>query len=155
MIAIAYLADHPEVIPTLVEWFRAQWPTYFTDRTPANIAQDFYEETKRNDLPIRLVAFTEGKLAGTITLREHALRDFPAYRPGLGGLLVWERYRGRGVGTELVKAGMNLAREQGYGKVYATTVTAKGILERLGWQWVQAITHENEQLNLYRCDLKK
>ena len=155
MIEIAYLADHPEVIPTLVEWFRAQWPTYYAARTPADIAQDFHEEANRNGLSVRLVAFAEGKLAGTITLREHALWDFPTYRPGLGGLLVLERNRGRGVGTELVKAGMNLAREQGYGKVYATTVTARGILERLGWQWVQAITHENEQLNLYRCDLEK
>ena len=113
MIEIAYLADHPEVIPTLVEWFRAQWPTYYAARTPTDIAQDFHEEANRNGLPVRLVAFAEGKLAGTITLREHALWDFPTYRPGLGGLLVLERNRGRGVGTELVKAGMNLAREQG------------------------------------------
>ena len=143
MIEIAYLADHPEVIPTLVEWFRAQWPTYYAARTPADIAQDFHEEAKRNGLPVRLVAFAEGKLAGTITLREHALWDFPTYRPGLGGLLVLERNRGRGVGTEIVKAGMNLARE------LALKIGVKG------WQWVQAITHENERLNLYRCDLEK
>ncbi len=153
MIEIAYLVDYPETIPTLAHWFRAQWPDYYAGRTPADIAQDFQSEANRDGLPVRLVAFAGGELAGTIILRERAMHILPEYQPGLGGLLVAERQRGRGVGTELVRAGMNVARDQGYKVVYATTATARGILERLGWKMVQAVFHNDEQLVLYRCDL--
>ena len=155
MTEIAFLVDHPETIPTLADWFRAQWPEYYADRTPADIAQDFYEEVKRDGLPVRLVAFAGGELAGTITLREQATWTLPEYHPGLGGLLVVERHRSRGIGTELVRAGMNLAREQGYKKVYATTVNARSILERLGWSLVQAVSHGDEQLLLYCVELEE
>lgn len=153
MIKIAFLVDYLETIPTLTDWFRAQWPAYYAKRTPTDIAQDFHTEAKRDGLPVRLVAFAEGELAGTITLRDQATWTLPEYNPGLGGLLVAEQHRGRGIGTELVRAGMNVAQSQGYQRVYATTVTARGILERLGWERVQAVSHGDEQLLLYHCAL--
>jgi GNAT superfamily N-acetyltransferase len=154
MIEIAFLVDYLEAIPILTHWFRGQWPAYYAERTPADIAQDFYSEANRDGLPVRLVAFTDGELAGTITLRARALQAMPDYQPGLGGLFIVERHRGRGIGTELVSAGMNVARDQGYEWVYAATVTANGILERLGWTVVHAVSHGDEQTTLYRCELE-
>lgn len=153
MIEIAFLADHPETIPTLSEWFRAQWPVYFAERTLAEITGDFRTEAQRHGLPVRLVAFVDGELAGTITLRDQAIASLPGYHPGIGGLLVAERHRGRGVGTALVRAGMTLALAQGYETVYATTIAARGILERLGWTLVQEIIHDGEALLLFGCEL--
>ena len=114
----------------------------------------FYSEANRDGLPVRLVAFADGELAGTITLPDRATRTLPEYHPSLGGLLVVGRHRGRGIGTELVRAGMNLAGEQGYERVYATTVTARGILGRLGWKLVPAASHSNEQQVLYQYKLE-
>lgn len=118
MIEITFLADNLDAIPTLARWFRVQWPEYYAERTLADITQDFRLEAKRDGLPLRLVVFANGELSGTITLREQAFRGLPEYHPGLGGLFVVERHRGRGIGTELVRAGMNMAREQGYERVY-------------------------------------
>lgn len=152
---ITYLADRTDTIPVLAEWFREQWPVYYAGRSLAEIAQDFHGEAQRNGLPVRLLAFVDGELAGTITLREQAMHDLPEYAPGLGGLFVPERQRGRGVGTELVRAGMELARSQGYRQVYATTVNARGILERLGWSLIREVWHDGEQLRLYGCQLER
>ena len=155
MIEIAFLVDHPDAIPTLTQWFRDQWPEYYAARSLEDIAQDFYAEANRDRLPVRLLAFMDGTLAGTVTLRDQALRGFPEYHPGIGGLLVAERHRGQGIGTALVSAGMQLAREQDYGTVYIATVTARGIVEHLGWKLVRAITHDDEQTVIYQCDLEK
>ena len=115
--------------------------------------QDFLSEASRDHLPSRLVAFESGELAGTIVLREQGSEILPGFRPELGGLYVDESCRGHGVGTELVRSGMELARDQGYETVYATTVVAAGILERLGWEFIKTVDHGDEQLALYRCKL--
>ena len=126
---------------------------HYAERTAADMTEDFRLEAKRDGLPVRLVAFADGELAGTATLREQATHTLPECLPALGGLFVAEQYRNLGIGSELVNAVMNFAREQGHKKVYATTITARGILERLAWQLVQPVSHGDEQLLLYRCDL--
>lgn len=152
MITIAFLADHLDTIPALAMLFRAQWSKYYADWTQAEMEQDFLEDTSRDRLPCRLVAFEDNQLVGTIILREQN-HVAPEYQPELGGLLVVESQRGHGVGTELVRAGMKLASDLGYETVYATTVSAVGILERLGWEFVKTITHDDEKTGLYRCAL--
>ena len=153
MIIIGFLADYPDTIPTLAKWFRDQWSDYYADWSQAEMEQDFLEDASRNRLPSRLVAFESNELVGTIVLREHGTETLPEFQPELGGLYVVESYRGHGIATELVRAGMKLALDQGYEAVYATTVAAAGILERLGWKFIKTVIHQNGQLALYRCTL--
>jgi RimJ/RimL family protein N-acetyltransferase len=153
MIKIGFLADHPESVPSLARWFRAQWPDYFAPRSQTEMEQDFLRGATRDRLPCRLVAFDAGALAGTIILRADNPELPPAFQPELGGLFVTEALRGRGVATRLVQAGMQLAGDLGYRTLFATTVSAAGILERCGWVFVQTVAHTDEVLALYRCDV--
>jgi RimJ/RimL family protein N-acetyltransferase len=154
MVTIANLADHLYTIPTLAMWFRVQWPAYYAQQTQADVEHGFQLEAARDGLPLRLVAFESGELAGTIVLREQAIDSLPEFRPGLGGLFVVESYRGHGIATELVRAGMSVARNQGYERIYAITAVAGGILERLGWRQIKAFIHQGEQHALYQCALR-
>jgi len=153
MITIGFLADYPAVIPILVEWFLGQWPDYFADKSQAQMEQDFLSEAFRDRIPSRLVAFDADELVGTVVLRTYANEILPEFKPGLGGLFVLDTHRGRGVGTELIQAGMKIATDQGYEAIYATTVAAAGILERLGWDFVKTIIHSDEQSMLYQYKL--
>lgn len=152
-ITIAFLADYPDSIPTLAKWFREQWPDYFADMTLAEMEQDFLEDASYDRLPIRLVAFASGELAGTVVLREPGNEAIAEFRPELGGLYVVAACRGQGIGTELVRAGMKVARDLGYETVFATTVTAVGILESLGWEYIKTATYEDGPQRLYQCKL--
>lgn len=149
MIKIEFLADHLDTIPTLTTWFRNQWHDYYANSSDEEIAQDFLEDVSRNSLPSRLVAFVSNDVVGTIVLRRSDIED----EPELGGLYVDESFRAHGIGTELVKAGMNLAREQGYKSLSATTVKAAGILERLGWKFIKTVQYPDGEVSLYRCKL--
>jgi GNAT superfamily N-acetyltransferase len=153
MIKIAFLADHADAVPVLARWFRAQWPDYFSTRTLAAIEQDFHAEANRDRLPTRLVAFVDDELAGTIVLRARAFGDLPAYSPGLGGLYVADPYRRRGVGAELIRAGVDLSHTQGYETVYAATSVAHGLFQGLGWELVETIAEGQDRLGIYRCVL--
>jgi RimJ/RimL family protein N-acetyltransferase len=152
MITIGFLADYPDTVPTLASWFRDQWPDYYANWSQAELEQDFLEDVSRDRLPSRLVAFESSELAGTIVLREQT-ETLPEFQPELGGLYVVESHRGHGIATELVRAGMKLALDQGYETVFATTVVAAGILERLGWEFIKTVIHQDEELSLYRCKL--
>ena len=150
MLKIALLADHPEALLTLTQWFRAQWPDYFAGRTDEDMAQDFQGEAQRTGLPVRLVAFgDDGTLAGTVVLRERAMDALPDFSPGLGGLFVTPAHRGGGVGSALVRAGMDIAHTQGHASLYAGTAVAGGLLARLGWEPLTTLQHEDERLTLY------
>ena len=153
MITIGFLADYLDTIPTLAKWFRDQWPDYHADMSQAEMEQDFLEDASRDRLPIRLVAFESSELAGTIILRENGTEMLPEFQPELGGLYVVESHRNHGIATELVRAGMQVAREQRYETVFATTVAAAGILERLGWEFLQTVVYQDGPTGLYRCKL--
>jgi RimJ/RimL family protein N-acetyltransferase len=153
MITIGFLADHLDTIPTLTKWFRDQWPDYQAEMSQEEMELDFLEDASRDRLPIRLVAFESNQLVGTIILRDNGSAMPPEFQPELGGLYVVESHRGHGAATELVRAGMQLADKQGYETVFATTVVAAGILERLGWEFLKTLLHEDEELSLYRCKL--
>lgn len=153
MIKIDFLIDHLDTIPILTKWFRDQWPDYYADWSQAEMEQDFLEDASYDRLPIRLVAFVSDELVGTIILRESGSEALTESQPELGGLYVVESHRVHGIGTELVRAGMKLALDLGHERVYATTVKAAGILERLGWEFLKTIVHEDGELSLYRCIL--
>ena len=150
MITIGFLMDHPETVPALAKWFRDQWPNYYADMPQEQLEQDFLEDASRDRLPIRLVAFDSRELVGTIVLRVQT-GAVPEFQPELGGLYVVESHRDHGIATELVRAGMKLALDQGYETVFATTLVAAGILERLGWEIVKTAIDQDGQPALYRC----
>jgi RimJ/RimL family protein N-acetyltransferase len=153
MITIGFLADYLDTIPTLIQWFRDQWPDYHAYMSQEEMEQDFLEDASRDRLPIRLVAFESNQLVGTIILRDNGSAMPPELQPELGGLYVVESHSKHGVATELVRAGMQLAHKQRYETVFATTVVAAGILKRLGWEFLKTVVHEDDELPLYGCKL--
>lgn len=150
MIQIAYLADHPHLVHTLAEWFKAEWAEYYTDRSQDDVAHELSDDLNYDHIPIRLVAFVDGTLAGGIVLREQVVSTEPMYTPGLGGLLVAQTYRHQGVGTELVQAGMKLAERLGYPVIYTTTNSARSIIEKLHWERLGTVSIHGEEIGLYR-----
>ena len=153
MITIGFLANYLDTIPTLAKWFRDQWPDYHADMSQEQLEQDFLEDASHDHLPIRLLAFESNELAGTIILRENGSEMLPEFQPELGGLYVVASHRGHGIATELVRAGMKVALDQGYETVFATTVAAAGILERLGWEFIKTVIYQDGPTSLYRCKL--
>jgi GNAT superfamily N-acetyltransferase len=148
---IAFLADHLDCIPTLARWFRDEWPDYYGERSLAAIEDDFHRELNRDAIPMRLIAFEDGSLAGTAVLRGSALDGYEQYSPGLGGLYVHPSMRNRGIASALVAATTRLAAGLGLGDVYSATGPAQGLLERLGWRLIDSVHHEGEELGIYHC----
>ena len=143
---IALLDEDADVVALLARWFKAQWPEHYEGRGVPDIERDFREAR----LPV-LVAYQDTAAIGTVALRPQALDGFAHLAPGLGGLYVSQGHRGRGVGSALVREAMRIARQLRHREMYAATVHAGRLFERLGWQAAQSVRQGSQDIAVYRC----
>lgn len=76
----------------------------------------------------------DGEVLGTAALKSESVGSELGLGPWLAAVLVGKGHRGRGVGMALVKAIEEEAARLGFDSIFTSTDTAKGILERRGWQ---------------------
>ena len=81
-----------------------------------------------------LVALLDGVPVGTAAVDATSHGAAPGEAPWLTGLLTAPARRGTGVASALVLAAEAEARAAGATALYATTIGAAGLLQRLGWQ---------------------
>ncbi len=102
---VRLLAENPEIIPTLADWYKNEWPDWFADTPLAEIESDFRDVANRDQLPLALAAFDNAtRLLGVCSIRDHPFEAYPHGGPWLRGLYVHHPYRGQGVAEKLIRA---------------------------------------------------
>lgn len=148
---IVLLADRPDLIPTLTDWFVAEWEPYYGADGPGDAASDLRGCLNRDTLPVALVALgADDTLLGTAALKEESVGSELGVGPWLAAFLVAPEHRGRGVGTALVAASEREAARLGFAEVYTSTDTVDGILKRRGWQLFGDTESLRGPLKIYR-----
>lgn len=149
---IGLLADHLDVIPTLVTWFEDEWEPYYGPSGPGDAEGDVTASANRASLPICLVAFVGDELVGTIALKDASI-SHPELKPWGAAMLVRSAWRRRGVGTALVEALEKLARDLGYPKLYMSTDAANSIVESRGWKAFDSADSLRGTITVYEFSL--
>jgi GNAT superfamily N-acetyltransferase len=147
---VEYLADHPEVIPILKEWFETEWESYYGPAGPGDAYSDLLAYANRDELPVGVVAFLEDEVRGVAALKSESITTHSHLGPWAAAGLVSPLYRRRGIGTELVRAIEQIAKNLGYARIYCGTFTANRILERRGWQFMQRVKYNGEHVSIYQ-----
>lgn len=117
-IHIEYLADRPELIPTLARWHYQEW-AYLRpgDSVEARIAR-LEGWCGRGEIPLTFVAVFDGELLGSASLVEHDMDNRPELFPWLAGVFVTPERRRQGVGAALVRRIMGEAMLLCVSKLY-------------------------------------
>lgn len=132
---IRKLADVPSAIPTLVDWFVAEWGPWYGPSGPGDARADLEACCNRDRLPLAVVALgRENLLLGTAAVKHDSLGSELGVGPWLAAMLVEPSHRRRGVGSGLVAAVEQEAARLGYPALFTATDTAIGLLTRRGWQ---------------------
>ncbi|HEX2190541.1 MAG TPA: GNAT family N-acetyltransferase [Longimicrobiaceae bacterium] len=150
---IVHLADRPELVPTLAEWFHAEWGHIVPWGTVEGFGEMFRGQLRRDGLPLALVALEGGAPIGTASVRVADMPERPERTPWLGGVYVLEAARGRGVGEALVRAAERCARELGFREMYLFTTDREGFYLRLGWSVLEYADHHGERASVMRTSL--
>ena len=136
-ITTGLLIDHDEVLSDLVDLFESEWADWYNPRG-ASARADLTERLERSRLPLGIVGFVDGALAGTcaLTVSSGGLTE---RSPWLGGLLVEPQWRRRGVGLALLARAKVEARRLGFARLHALTAEARELFERDGWRLAENV----------------
>ena len=147
---VAYLADHPEVLPVLRSWFETEWVDYYGPAGPGDAEKDLRAYSSREALPVGLVAFSEEHLCGIGVLKRDSVATHTHLSPWAAAGLVAPSFRRRGIGSRLLMGLEGVATALGYSMLYCGTSTAASLLKRSGWQLVECVLYESEDLSIYQ-----
>ena len=152
-VRIGYLVDHPEALPTLEQLFQSEWATYYGAAGPGNARQDLVAYSNRGQLPVGVVAFLGTEPCGVAALKAESISTHKHLTPWIGGGMVAPQFRRHGIGTRLVSALENVARDLGFTTIYSGTSTANGLLIREGWRCMGVVQYDGEAVSIYEKTL--
>ena len=123
---VAEMEIHPEV---------RRWDMYAeTERAPSQDLQasikgfkEFFEKARKDENQLCLLAKLDGNVVGWLGI--HRL-DKPKRHVGDVGITIHPDYQRRGIGTELLKAGISLARKRGFKRLEIVTLAENKAMRR-------------------------
>ena len=88
MVRIEYLSDHPEALPKLAEWQHAEWGYLRLGDTLEKRMVRLGGMSKRDCIPLTVVALEENEVLGSASLIEHDMETRMELAPWLAGVFV-------------------------------------------------------------------
>lgn len=132
--SVVHLADVPEAVPILSGWLRHASRPYHGATGQGEPEADLKACVRRGSLPAGFVALDADRVpVGTASVKRTSPGSDDCPGPWLVALLVTERCRGRGIGTDLVSAVQAEATRLGFPALYASMPPSSTLLRRCGW----------------------
>lgn len=149
LLHFAHLADHPELIPLLQQWFEAEWSAHYGPQGPGDAAAELASFAQRDTLPLAILAFRGEALCGMAALKAEPLPSHPHLTPWAAAGMVAPAHRGQGIGAQLLSGLEDVARGLGFPRIYCCAGTSDSLLLRGGWRLVEQIDADGEQLTVF------
>lgn len=146
---IQSLADRPEAISILAEWFFAEWHA-FDGRSRAEIEVQLRGNLNRDCAPVTFLAVLGSKVIGTVSLD---LLDLPAYdhlSPWLASLYVAPAFRRAGTGRALVTHLIAFAHAKEVACIHLWTPGSTRLYEQCGWRILEKTTYSGQPITIMR-----
>ena len=140
---IDLLAERPELLRPLAREYEREWPDWYL-AGKASAETDLRQRSNSDTLPLGLVAHVGGAPVGACALTREAGPIETELTPWLGGLWVDVGWRGKGIGSAMVRRAAAKARRLGYERVYTLTVNAESLMRRLGWREIDRVDAEGQ-----------
>jgi GNAT superfamily N-acetyltransferase len=148
-VAIEPLSAHIDLLPVVTEWFEQEWPSHYREVSGASAAADAVSYSRQAGLPRGFVAFISGQPCGFAALKSEPFPSHPHLTPWAGAAFVSPALRRRGIGGALLSVVEAEAAAQGHSRVYCATGTSASLLQRAGWQLLEQVEHQGQNVGVY------
>jgi GNAT superfamily N-acetyltransferase len=145
-VEVALLADTPQLIPLLTEWFYTEWGQNDPPFTRKEFQRQFRERLNRDRVPLTMVAFLDGSPVATASLKIREMDPFPQFEHWLGGVYTLPEYRRQGIGSHVVEACVAQASRLGVGELYLYTRRSTDLYAGLGWETIARPSYRGKEV---------
>ena len=153
--SIDYLADHPEFVRTLAEWQHGEWGHLRPGESVEARMARLGKFTKRDRIPLTVVAHENGELLGSASLIPHDMETRMELTPWLAGVFVAPEYRRRGIAGQLVRRIVSEAAKLEVRILYLYTVHSEKLYASLGWKFMERTRYRKQEVVIMTCKPEK
>ena len=147
---IEYLIDNTDFMEEVTGWIYDEFIDNIREDVTYEDVVSSFESSKKDELPIRLIAIEDGRCIGTISLIENDLKG-SEYTPWLAAIYVDIPYRNNKIGEQLIERVKKITGDLGYRELYLRTEHAREYYRKLGWQYVESgIDEYGLELEIYK-----
>ncbi|WP_245621601.1 GNAT family N-acetyltransferase [Enterovibrio calviensis] len=138
-IEFVFLADKPELIPTLANWYFNEWGT-LANASLEDFTQKLGDYLNIDKIPLLVIAMDGTTPVGAAHLRFHEMSIYPDKEHWIGGVYVDAPYRGQHIASALVQQIVTSARHLGVKQLHLQTEQLDGgLYAKLGWQEIEQV----------------
>ncbi len=137
-----YLADQPDLLPILADWFYDEWGCGDPNSSPESMRRLLGNYLNRDQVPLTIVLLRDGEPIASASLKIQEMETHPQYLHWLGGVYVRPQYRNEGFGSQLVEYTANEAVNLNIEQLYLYTRNHEDFYTRLGWQVIERPLYE-------------
>lgn len=148
-----YLADKPELLPTLADWFYDEWGRNNARMSPERMRSVLEEFLNTDKIPLTIITMRNSEPIGSATLKIQEMETHRQYLYWLGGVYVHPQYRRQGVGSRLVNYTAAKAKSLEVEELYLYTRSHEGFYARLGWQVIERPLYHERSATIMKRNL--
>ncbi len=152
-VVVEPLALHPEALAALRRMFEAEWPSWYGARGPGSAADDLRAFSAASGLPFGVVALRRSEVCGVAALKAESIPSHRHLTPWAAAGVVKASLRRQGIGSALLAALEEEARNRGCRAIHCATSTSESLLQRRGYRLLERVTHAGQDLGVYRRGL--
>ena len=148
-ITVAFLADRRELIPVIAGWLEEEWPQWYGAGKEHDPMFDTEDAASKDRLPVGVVAFLDEEPVGFARLKVDSIPTLRHLTPWATAGLVRKEYRRKGVGSRLLVALEDAAKNMGYDRIFCGTSQAQDLLDHSGWPLREYAWWDDEKMSIY------
>jgi len=153
IVTIDYLANHQEWLPILAEWTYSEWGKFDSDNSLEATIEKYKDRLNKDSLPIMLVAHSDSRPVGCVSLKATEMDIRPDYTPWLGSMYVNKTDRGKGVGTQLIERVISESQKISAQTLYLWTAFAEGFYEKHNFHTIERLNYSGQDAKIMALDI--